>query len=280
MQPDPETPRGLTPQSNLRTIHLEDPRIASRGAAPGCNAGTRQKAQLHQAARILTRQVDPIQDRRVAPAEIDQCCGEDFRLAVVATQLHLDFSMRLSEIFVKSGRFFRAFFGSQRCPVAPKCAKIKDNRMTNGFAVRAVRLSDLDRILEIERTCFGTDAYDRNLFADLFHKCGDLFLAASVKRNICGYVLTCVRGRESPGSAELVSLAVEPAARRKGAASALLESTVRRLRRRAVSRFSLMVRVTNEPAMKFYERYGFTKIRIVRRYYEDGGDGFLMAKTL
>jgi ribosomal protein S18 acetylase RimI-like enzyme len=39
-----------------------------------------------------------------------------------------------------------------------------------------------------------------------------------------------------------------------------------------------MVKVTNEPAIRFYEGYGFNRSRIVRKYYEDGADGWRMAK--
>jgi ribosomal-protein-alanine N-acetyltransferase len=88
-------------------------------------------------------------------------------------------------------------------------------------------------------------------------------------------MLTCIRPRP-----EIVSIAVQPAERRKGAASLLLESTIRRLRRRQVDRLSLMVRVRNRKALKFYVKYGFVKIRVVRQYYDDGADGFLMTKTL
>jgi [ribosomal protein S18]-alanine N-acetyltransferase len=63
-------------------------------------------------------------------------------------------------------------------------------------------------------------------------------------------------------------------------ASALLESTLRRLRRRKVGRLVLMVRVTNEAARAFYGKYGFEKVRIVRRYYEDGSDGLLLERAV
>jgi len=128
----------------------------------------------------------------------------------------------------------------------------------------------------VEHASFGKDAYDRNLFAEYSHICGDLFLVAEVRGRICGYILTCARGDR----AELVSISVDPPARGKGIASALLESTLRRLRRRKVVRVSLMVRLTNEVARRFYEKYGFTKVRIVRGYYEDGGDGILMRKEV
>ena len=151
--------------------------------------------------------------------------------------------------------------------------------MPKRFSVRPLRRSDLDCILEIEHLSFGKDAYDRNLFAEFFHKCGDLFLVVEWDRKVRGYMLTCIRGQGASGSAELVSVAVDPAVRGKGAASALMESTLRRLRLRGIGRLGLMVRVTNQEARAFYQKYGFRKVRTVRGYYEDGGDGWLMART-
>jgi ribosomal-protein-alanine N-acetyltransferase len=146
--------------------------------------------------------------------------------------------------------------------------------MTRAISIRLFRLSDLDRILEIEHASFGKDAYDRNLFADFSHKCGDLFLVAARGRNVCGYMVTCTGGKR----AELVSVAVDPEQRGKGIASALMDSTLRRLRRRGVVRFALTVKVSNQAAIRFYESYGFHKSRVIRRYYEDGADGWRMAK--
>ena len=142
--------------------------------------------------------------------------------------------------------------------------------------VRKIRLADLDRIQEIEEASFGADAYERNLFAEFYHKCGDLFLVAERRSGICGYMVTCIRGDR----AEIVSTAVDPPSRARGAASALMASTLRRLRRRDVVRLVLMVKVTNAPARRFYEKLGFHKIRIVRGYYEDRSDGILMSRAI
>jgi ribosomal-protein-alanine N-acetyltransferase len=156
--------------------------------------------------------------------------------------------------------------------------------MHGRYHIRLMRQRDLDAILQVEHASFGKDAYDRKLFAEYSHTCGELFLvaegaakgAAERSRRVCGYSLTCARADR----AELVSIAVDPAARGKGIASTLLESTLRRLRRRKVARLSLMVRLTNVVARGFYEKYGFTKVRTVRGYYEDGGDGLLMRSVL
>jgi [ribosomal protein S18]-alanine N-acetyltransferase len=150
--------------------------------------------------------------------------------------------------------------------------------MPRTISIRRIRASDLDRILEIEAASFGKDAYDRKLFAEYLHKCGEMFLGAWKGRKLCGYVLT----RISAGStrAELISIAVDPLFRRKGAAAVMLESTLRRLRRRGVARFSLMVKLTNDAARRFYEKYSFVRVRRVPAYYEDGEDGILMSREL
>jgi len=152
--------------------------------------------------------------------------------------------------------------------------------MKKRYSIRRSRLADLDRIMEIERASFGADAYDRNLFAEYTRQCGELFLVAEDSRKVRGYMLTCRRAGAFRNRAELVSLAVDPNMRGCGVASALMESTLRRLRLRGVSRFGLMVKVTNETARAFYQKYGFNNVRRVRRYYEDGQDGWLMAKGL
>jgi len=151
-------------------------------------------------------------------------------------------------------------------------------------------LEDLERIEEIERASFGREAYDRKLFAYYRETCGGFFLVAArrnarvgkapLRRKLCGYLIARLRGGRLAGSAELVSIAVEPAARGKGAASALLESALRRLARRGAERLNLVVRATNAPARAFYEKYGFRRLRTVPGYYEDGGEGIAMWRPL
>ncbi|HUB82301.1 MAG TPA: ribosomal protein S18-alanine N-acetyltransferase [Bryobacteraceae bacterium] len=152
--------------------------------------------------------------------------------------------------------------------------------MFERFSIRLCREADFDRILEIEHASFGKYAWDRNLFADFFHKCGELFLVAVKGRKVCGYSLTCTGGRPDSPRAEVASIAVDPWYRGQGVASLLMDSTLRRLRRRGISRVNLVVKVTNAPAIKFYESYGFERGRLLRAYYEDGADGRRYEKRL
>lgn len=158
------------------------------------------------------------------------------------------------------------------------------------FSLRRFRLSDMGELLAIERTCFGRDAYDRNLFAEYKRICGTLFLvvegaapgaalAQAGKSFPVGYSIACICPRP-PGLANLISIAVVPEARGQGAASLLLSSTIRRLKLRGVKRLTLVVRKSNGSAIRFYKRHGFTPLRRAPRYYEDGEDGLLMRKIL
>lgn len=152
------------------------------------------------------------------------------------------------------------------------------------FQVRRFDSSDLDELMGVERASFGRDAYGRNLFAEYAHACGALFLVAEAdargsSSGLAGYSIACIcRSRRE--LANLISIAVAPHARRRGVASLLLMTTIRRLKLRGVLRFTLMVRQSNAGAIRFYERHGFARLRRSKGYYEDGEDGVLMRRIL
>jgi [ribosomal protein S18]-alanine N-acetyltransferase len=152
--------------------------------------------------------------------------------------------------------------------------------MLSRYTVRRFRLADMDRVLEIELASFGKDAYDRKLFAEYGRKCGDLFLLASLGPRVDGYSIACIYKNRGVLTASLESIAVDPPARGKGAASSLLKSTIRRLKLRDVGRFTLMVRRSNMVAQRFYQRHQFTPVRRAPGYYEDGEEGLLMRRLL
>jgi len=63
------------------------------------------------------------------------------------------------------------------------------------------------------------------------------------------------------------NLAVEPAYRRQGVASALLEQVLAEGARRGARRATLEVRQSNDSARRLYQRFGFSTIGIRRGYY-------------
>ena len=130
--------------------------------------------------------------------------------------------------------------------------------------------------MEIERACFGRMAYSRGLFRELHAAAGGLFLVARLGRAIAGYAVGSVEG----GEAEIVSIAVDPAARREHVGTALMAALLDQSAGRGAKRAVLMVRAENQPALRFYRGFGFRRVRLVEGYYEDGAAGWLMRRTL
>lgn len=126
--PDLQAPGSLAAQGDFGTIHLEDLRIAARSAAARGNGSSRKESQFHQAAGILTRKIDAIENGGVAPAEVDKGAGKGVRrnggCDAIDTQLHLGFSMPKSEILVKRQPFFSPIFFAGHLRSASKCCKI------------------------------------------------------------------------------------------------------------------------------------------------------------
>ena len=89
---------------------------------------------------------------------------------------------------------------------------------------------------------------------------------------MAGYIITCAGSR----NAELASIAVDPRDRRHGVGQAMLDHTLAELRARHVKTWWLMVGVEIQPGIGFYEKYGFRRTKLVKRYYGAGRDAWRM----
>jgi [ribosomal protein S18]-alanine N-acetyltransferase len=138
--------------------------------------------------------------------------------------------------------------------------------------IRKFETADLDRVLAIEQASFGDDAWDEKLFRAVYRRCPELFLIARVGRHTAGYSITCAGSR----NAELASIAVNPRDRRQGVAETLLNHTLAELHSRRIKTWWLMVGVENEAAIRFYEKYGFKRQKILKRYYGPGRNAWRM----
>jgi [ribosomal protein S18]-alanine N-acetyltransferase len=156
-----------------------------------------------------------------------------------------------------------------RNPISPKTISARPI----SSRVRRFKRRDLERVLAIERACFGKDAWPSELFIAYFRASPELFLVAMHGRRIAGYSITRVDWR----GAELESIAVDPKYHGRGVAQALLQATVSRLR---TGTLRLMVGTDNEPALRFYQRFGFIRMRKVARYYGPGRDAWRMRLEL
>lgn len=78
---------------------------------------------------------------------------------------------------------------------------------------------------------------------------------------------------------ELIQIEVLEMYRNKHIASKLLTHMIEDCRKNNIENITLEVKVTNEPAINLYKKYGFKKVAIRKRYYQ-GIDAILMEKEM
>jgi [ribosomal protein S18]-alanine N-acetyltransferase len=142
--------------------------------------------------------------------------------------------------------------------------------------IRRFARRDLERVAEIERVSFGEDAWKPELFVEYWRASPELFLVAKHVHGIAGYSIARTDWR----GGDLESIAVDPQCRGCGVAQALLHATIAQLQSQGAGTLRLMVSTENEPALRFYERFGFTRVRKVKRYYGAERDAWRMRLKL
>jgi len=151
------------------------------------------------------------------------------------------------------------------------------------FRLREFKPEDLERVVFINRTCL-PENYTRSFFLSIHRSHPDLFLVAESGGVVVGYIMCRIErpfwGVGKP-KGHVISIAVVPEHRRKGIATALMREALARMAKNyGAGECYLEVRVSNEPAISLYEKMGFTKRSIIRHYYLDGEDAYLMVKPL
>ena len=86
--------------------------------------------------------------------------------------------------------------------------------------------------------------------------------------------------RAAADEAEILTLAVEPRARRQGVARALVNKALAEAHGRGARMVLLEVSVSNAAARALYRRAGFVEVGRRPRYYTDGSDALILRVDL
>jgi ribosomal-protein-alanine acetyltransferase len=166
-------------------------------------------------------------------------------------------------------------------------------------ALRRATLDDLDAIMELETSTFASDAWSRGTMrAELGSRHGYYLVAEPVRDEaseagepgepgapshpdaaIAGYAgLLAPAGS---GQADIQTIAVAPAARRRGLGRALMVALLNQARQRQATEVFLEVRADNPDAQALYLSLGFEQIAVRPKYYQpDGVDAHIMKVVL
>jgi [ribosomal protein S18]-alanine N-acetyltransferase len=141
--------------------------------------------------------------------------------------------------------------------------------------LRGFRPSDVPFVAEIVAEAL-QEHYDPSLYSSLSHEWPEGFLIAADARDVpVGFLLGV---NQVEREARILMFAVHRSHRTGGVGTVLMSAFLERCRRRSYRRVTLEVRVSNATAIRFYTRYQFSVVDLLRTYYSDGENGYQMAR--
>lgn len=137
-----------------------------------------------------------------------------------------------------------------------------------------LRAEDLDRLMEIEQTCFAAP-WPREAFEKDFANPAARYIALRDDAGLQGYAGVWFL----PGMAEahVTSIAVMPGLRRRGEGERLMRALMQLSADCGMGWMSLECRRSNIAAQDLYHKLGFVDVGYRKRYYENGEDALVMA---
>ncbi len=163
---------------------------------------------------------------------------------------------------------------AEPAPASP-ATHVEESPLT--FSLRGFRPSDVPTISSIVAEALH-EHYDPALYASLGADWPAGFLVAADERGEpLGFLLGV---SQVSGESRVLMFAVDRSARGLGVGRALMEAFLERSRARGFRRATLEVRVSNVGAIRFYTRYRYSVIDLLRGYYSDGENGYHMARDL
>ena len=142
--------------------------------------------------------------------------------------------------------------------------------------IRRMRWWDIPPVTALEEALFD-DAWSPEMFWNELAQ-GDTrtYLVAAEGKEVAAYAGLAAM----PDEAYVQTIAVAPEHQRRGLGADLLQRLLDDARRRGIPRVGLEVRVDNAPAIAMYERFGFARVAVRKRYYQPSGtDALVMVKS-
>lgn len=140
--------------------------------------------------------------------------------------------------------------------------------------IRPMRLEDLEQVEAIEQQCFSDpwtlDSLRYELEGNPFST--PYVLLDDQEQTIIGYAHLWITFEQ----AQLANIAIVPQYRQQHKGSLLLQHLIEVARAQECETMTLEVRASNQSAIALYEKYGFSPINVIKRYYSDGEDAILM----
>ncbi|KUO94298.1 MAG: ribosomal protein S18-alanine N-acetyltransferase [Vulcanisaeta sp.] len=134
--------------------------------------------------------------------------------------------------------------------------------------------NDMDTIVDLERAIFRpSEQYTLGFINWLCRNCTKYSYIAFMGDKPVGYIISCIEGFSR---GHVISVGVLGEYRRRGIGSELMSRSICSMVNDGADYVILEVRVSNTPAITLYRKLGFEVRDLLRAYYSDGEDGYLM----
>lgn len=134
----------------------------------------------------------------------------------------------------------------------------------DGVTLRRMRWWDVEEAAAVEPLLFGGDAWSAETLWSELAAPGRWYVMATDGDDVLGYAGLAANGND----ADVQTVAVHPGAQGRGIGGVLLGALVGRAAREGATSVLLEVRADNATAIALYERHGFERIAVRRRYYQ------------
>jgi [ribosomal protein S18]-alanine N-acetyltransferase len=159
-------------------------------------------------------------------------------------------------------------------------------RQVGDYVVRRCQYEDLQSVIKVNTTTL-PEHYSDYFFESILKELPESFVVAELNRRVIGYIMCKIefgfsnfRKLGFVKKGHVVSVGVLDEHRGKGLGKALMLEGINGVIGRRGDEIYLEVRVSNESAIKMYEKLGFAIKSRLRSYYRDGEDAYLMALEL
>ncbi len=149
--------------------------------------------------------------------------------------------------------------------------------MNASFRLRLYSPADFETLYQLDQACYPTGiAYSRRTLRGYLAMPGAECLIAEAAGEIAGFILTEAEEQQ----AQIITIDVLEALRRKGRGKALLLEAEKRLAARGVRQVHLETAHDNVAAIAFWKKHGYRTRGVLRGYYLGRTDAFSMVKDL
>lgn len=161
--------------------------------------------------------------------------------------------------------------------VAPPFGRVPAGPPEGLGRLRGFEVRDIPQISEIVADALH-ERYEPSLYLSLSQQWPEGFLvAAGTDDRAIGFLLGVIQVERE---GRVLMFAVDRPWRTHGIGALVMQTFLDRARARGLRRATLEVRVSNATAIRFYTRFRFSVVDLLRGYYSDGENGYQMAREL